>query len=341
MDPNQPNPQNTSEESSLEAPETVLEPTPGAAATASSTPATTDATGAAPAPAPAPAQNKGSFTQRLRRQLSRFNIYLLLFIIVILLGGAVVYFGYLKAKKESTSTTFTSQSLTQQTIDQLKNADAKVGDPQQTLSVQSNAVFAGKVLIRDSLDIAGVVHVSTPLSLSGLTVSGTTALDQIQANTLALGGNATIQGQLVVQKGITISGNGTFGGLISAPLVTTDSLQLNKDLQLNHHIDAGGNTPTKSDGSALGSGGTSSVSGTDTAGTVILSIGTSPAVGCFITVNFAQRFNDVPHIALTPIGSGAAGLNYYVTRTTAGFTVCSTNAANQGSSFSFDYIAID
>ncbi len=153
--------------------------------------------------------------------------------------------------------------------------------------------------------------------------------------------DSNIQGQLTVQKGITVTGGASFGGPISAPQISVQSFQLSGDLQLQRHIDAGGGTPSKSDGSKLGNGGTASLSGTDTAGTVTINLGGSPqsSDGCFVTVTFNQRFNATPHVVITPVGANAAVLNYYVTRTAGNFQICATNTST--GNFSFDYIVID
>jgi hypothetical protein len=217
----------------------------------------------------------------------------------------------------------------------------KVGDPKQILSVESNAVFAGRVLVRDGLEVAGPLKIGSPLTLPGLTVSGNSNFEKIQANDLQVSGNSTIQGQVNIQNNLNVSGAATIGGTLTASRLNIQTLLLNGDLQLNRHIDAGGGNPSKSDGPALGSGGTSSVSGTDTAGTVNINIGGGPIAGCFITVNFTQKFNGIPHVVITPIGSWAGGLTYYINRSGTNFSICSTTPAPAGQSFAFDYIAID
>ncbi len=278
--------------------------------------------------------------KRIRGLITHLNIYFLLFILISVLALGVVFISFQKSKKEGAPTTITTQPLTKEALAQLQGSDAKVGDPKQTLTIESNAIFAGKVLIRDSLDVAGAIKVGGALSLPGISVSGTSTFDQINANNLAVAGSMTIQGQVNL-KGINSTGGATFGGPISAPLLTVQSLVLSGDLQLTRHIDAGGGTPGKSDGGALGNGGTSSVSGTDTAGTVTINIGGSPGTGCFTTVNFTNRFNGTPHIALSPVGAAAAGLNWYINRSSSNFSICTTNPAPAGQSFSFDYVAVD
>lgn len=284
---------------------------------------------------------KGGIGNRIRGLISHLNIYLLIFVLIVVITLGFTLVSIQRNKKESAPTTIQTTTLTQDEINKLTATDSTVGDAKQTLSVESNAIFSGKVLIRDSLDVAGTIKVGGPLSLSGLTVAGTATLDQIQGNKLTIAGDTNIQGQLTAQKGITVTGGASFGGPISAPQITVQSFQLTGDLQINRHIDAGGATPGKSDGGALGSGGTVSVSGTDTAGTITINTGGSPGAGCFVTVQFAQRFNATPHVVVTPIGSGASGINYYVNRSSTDFSVCTTNGAPGGTNFSFDWVAVD
>ncbi len=286
-------------------------------------------------------KQKISLTKRVRLLITHLNIYLLLFILIVVIVVGFTLVSIQRNKKEASPTTIATQSLTADDLKKLNSGDVTVGDAKQTLSIESNAIFAGKVLIRESLDIAGSLKVGGPLNLPGLTVAGTATFDQIQANKLTVASDTNIQGQLTALKGITVTGGGSFGGPLSAPQITVQSFQLTGDLQLNRHIDAGGTTPGKTNGNALGSGGTASISGTDTAGTVSINTGGSPAVGCFVTVTFVQKFNATPHIAVTPIGSAAAGLNYYINRSNSDFSICTTNSAPGGANFSFDYVAID
>lgn len=272
---------------------------------------------------------------------SRVNIYLLLFILILVLAVFVVFIGLQRSKKDLGVTTITTTPLTQETLDQLNGSDASVGDPKQTLSVESNAIFNGAVLVKGSLDVAGAIKVGGTLSLPGISVSGSSTFDQINANQLAVAGDTSVQGTLNVQKNLTVAGSAQFGGPVSVPQLSVKSLVLEGDLAISRHIDAGGGTPGLSNGNALGGGGTASISGTDTAGTVTINTGGGPGAGCFATINFAQSFTQVPHIIVTPVGSAAGGLNFYITRTTSSFQICTTNPAPGGANFSFDYIAID
>lgn len=284
---------------------------------------------------------KFNFKGGIQGLVTHINVYMLLFIFIVLVSVIVVFIGVQRSKKDATTPTISTQPLTQEELSKLSGSDVKVGDPKQTLSVESNAIFAGKVLIRDSLDVAGALRLGGPLGVPSLNVTGSGTFNEILANKLSISTDASIQGQLTILKTLNVTGGGSFGGPISAPQITIGSLQLNGDLTFSRHIDAGGGTPGKSDGSALGSGGTSSVSGTDTAGTVNINTGGGPGAGCFVTITFTQKFNSTPHVVITPVGSGAAGINYYVNRTSTSFSICTTNSAPGASSFAFDYIVID
>lgn len=280
----------------------------------------------------------------LKRFSQKVNIYLLLFILVLILAGAGIVITALSQKKQDTedeNKTITSQVLPAETLKQLANTDATVGDPKQVLNVQSNAIFAGKVLVRDTLEVAGQLRVGSSLSLPGITVSGESNFDQVQVNkTLNIGGDASILGQLNVKKNIAVSGGGTFAAPVTAPQISTSNLQLLGDLNLTRHIAAGGATPSRSNGGALGSGGTSSVSGSDIAGSININTGGGTVAGCMVNVNFVQRYNRTPFVNVTPIGSAAASIQYYVNRTTSGFSICSVTPPPAGASFGFDYIVM-
>ncbi len=294
--------------------------------------------------APAPSQTPEPLLQkpgRFRRLRQRFNIYLLLFGFVLAVAIIIILVAYLESR-QSTTGNVPTQNLSQSTLQQLANSNATVGSNQSVLNVESSAVFAGQVLVRQNLEVAGNLQIGGTVALSNITVNGTSQFGQVNVNkNLAVAGDTAIQGAATISKSLQVSGSGTFSGTLSAPQVTTSTLQLNGDLVLTHHISAGGSTPSRSNGPALGSGGTSSVSGSDTAGSITINTGGSPAAGCFITVTFASAYGATPHVLVTPIGSAAAGLNYYVNRSTTSFSVCDASVPPAGSSFGFDYFIVD
>jgi cytoskeletal protein CcmA (bactofilin family) len=290
-------------------------------------------------------KKKTSAVEKLKGIVSRLNIYLLLFFLLIIIG-LIIFFVVFNASQQDDIGITESQELTQEAIDKLVGSDAKVGDPKQLLTVESDSVFTGKVLIREGLDVAGPIKVGGSLSLPGITVSGASAFDEVTINTLAIAGDATVQGQLSVQEGLTVSGPVTFSGTFSAAAFAIESLQVNQDLQINRHIDAGGSTPGVSGGGAIGAGGTVTLSGTDTAGTVTINVGSGAAAGILATVNFTNGFGGTPHVVITPIASQGSPIItgtqrfYLSSRTSSSFSIATSGALPTGS-ISFDYIVID
>lgn len=271
---------------------------------------------------------------------NRVNIYLLAFILLIVVSLIIIFVVVQSSnKKIAEEETISSQELTQEAIDNLSGNEATVGDPKQLLNIESNAVFAGKVLIRDGLDVAGPIKVGGDLSLPGITVSGKSAFDEVQLNSLSIAGDTSIQGTLVVQKGLTVNGQASFSSSISASSIITDALSLTGDIQFARHIDAGGGTPSVSGGGALGSGGTATISGTDTAGTITVNVGSGAISGVLATVTFASTFNGNPHVVFSPVGASAPN-SYVSNRTSSGFAIATSTGLGAGS-ISFDYIVID
>lgn len=276
-----------------------------------------------------------------KRLVRKTNIYLLLFILLLIIAIIIAAIVYISSRK-ATDSNIPTQTLSQDALQQLATSDVTVGQPKQTLSVQSNAIFAGKVLIRDSLEVAGTIQVGGSLNVPGITVSGNSVFEQIQINKgLSVAGDTSVQGQMTIAKNLTVGGGATFGGAISAPQINVNSLQLSGNLTLTKHIAAGGATPSRSNGDALGSGGTTAVSGSDIAGSVNVNTGSGPGAGCFLTVTFTTKYNSTPRVIVTPVGSAAANLAFYTNRTTSNFSICTANAAPSNSSFGFDYFVVE
>jgi hypothetical protein len=285
---------------------------------------------------------KKSKHNSIKERLAHANLYLLAFCLLLVVSGTVGGIVYLNGKQvQKTRETLSSQSLSSGSLSQLANSGVSVGDPKQVLTVQSNSIFSGKVLVREDLEVAGRLLVGSSLSLTGITVSGQSTFDDVQiTKDLAVTGNTSIQGKLSARN-LATSGDGSFGGTVTATQLVANSLTLNNNLTLTRHIIVGGSTPGRSNGNGLGSGGTATVSGSDTAGSITINSGSSPHPGCFITVNFTQKYNSVPHILITPVGPGAANVGYYVTRSTGNFSVCGTGSAPASQSFGYDYMVIE
>ncbi|HSX05584.1 MAG TPA: hypothetical protein VLF69_03905 [Candidatus Saccharimonadales bacterium] len=280
----------------------------------------------------------------LKQFFKRFNVYLLLFVLVVVVAAAVATVSYLNSKKTPKSPTINTQTLTQDTLKQLANSDATVGDTGQTLTVQGNAIFSGQVLIRSNLNVAGTIQLGSAFSVPELTVSNTANLASTQVNSLQVATGSTFQGIATFQNGMNVAGASSFTGPITANQITVTRLIMsgNSSLEVPNHVAFTGASPGRTvNQGVLGVGGTASINGSDTAGTVNISTGSSPQIGCFTTVTFAKPFASNPHVIISPVGSGAGQTQYYVNRTTTTFSICTANAAPANQVFAFDYFITD
>ena len=273
--------------------------------------------------------------------LQKINIYLLIFGLVVIIGIAVTVIAFIKTPSTPTSSNIKPQNLSASQLQLLASGSTTIGASDQVLNIEPNTIFSGQVLIRKDLDVAGNINVSQAVNLGSVTVTGVANLGQVQAGKLAVSGNAAIAGQVAINNTLAVSGAASFGGTVTANQLTVQNLDLSGDLTISEHILVSGATPTaSSDDSVLGNGGTVSISGTDTAGSVIVNSGSSPGTGCFMTITFTHKFSSSPSIIITPVGSGAGGLAYYITRTASNFSICSNSAPAASISFGFDYIVI-
>jgi cytoskeletal protein CcmA (bactofilin family) len=327
------------EEGSLEEPSSVI--TPEKQPVESGDSLSEDSTltdSSAPTQDPEPAKKTHTFSSRL---LNFANFYFVAFLLLLLLGAGGIYAAIKFNDKNAGNQASKAASLTDKQLADLKNNTTLVGDSQQTLDIQGNSIFEGQVLMRNNLDVAGSIKVGGSLSLPAITVGGSSTFGEIHVNDkLTVAGNTSLQGSLTVQKGLTVSGNVSFGS-ISAGQINASSIQLTGDFVVSRHINVTGGVPSRSGGSALGAGGTATVSGTDTSGTVTINTGGGPPAGCFITMNFTQKFSKTPHVVISPSNSNAATLDYYTNRSSSNFSICTTSAPGGSTSYLFDYIVID
>lgn len=295
----------------------------------------------APTTTPTDSPDKGPKESKAKKLLDKVNVYTALLIIILVLLGGGSYYAIVQNRKSSKDTALNTQKLTQDALDKLASTDSTVGDPKQTLSIESNAIFAGGVIIRGNVDVAGLLKIGGPLSLPGLTVGGTTSLDAAAVKSLTDTGDASFQGKVTIQNGISVTGSASFSGTLSASQISADTLLLSKDLQLTSHITASGGAPGHTNGSALGGGGTVSNSGSDTAGTIAVNTGNSAPAGCFVTINFTRAYASIPHVIISPSSSSAGSIDYYVNRSANNFSLCTaSDPPDNSAGITFDYVVI-
>lgn len=275
----------------------------------------------------------------IKQLLKKVNIYLLIFGLLLAVGGAIAAISFFNSQQAPVDPSIESQSLTTEALKQLANTDASIGNTAQTLTIQGSAVINGQTLTRGNLNVAGNFQTGGSITSPTLTVSGATNLGDTQANTLQIAGAVAIQGTTTLRD-LSVAGTSTFSGAVTASQLTVTRLIMsgNASLEIPNHISFTGASPGRSvTQSVLGNGGSASVGGSDTAGTINVNSGNNPTSGCFVRINFNQAFPRQPRVVLTPIGAAAGQMQYYVERNTSGFSVCTNNAAAANQAFAFDY----
>ena len=274
----------------------------------------------------------------IKRFFRKINVYLLLFLLVLAVAAVVLVVSYLNSQKITPEPDIANQKLTESALKQLANSDATVGSASQTLTIQGNAIIAGQTLMRGNLNVAGNIQSGGSIQGPDLTISGTSNLGTAQINSLQVAQNTAIQGSTTMRD-LSVSGASTFSGPITASEITASRLVLsgNAVLQIPNHISFTGPSPNRTMGNALGNGGSASVSGSDTSGTVSVNTGSNTIAGCFTRINFAQAYTGQPRVIITPIGAAAGRTEYYVDRNNSGFSICASSPAPANQTFAFDY----
>lgn len=291
-----------------------------------------------------PAEEPIKKVSPVKQFLRKINVYLLIFLLFIVIAAIVTIVNYLNSQKVPVVPNIASQALTQDALKQLANTDTSVGGSAQTLTIQGNAVVSGQTLMRGNLNVAGNIQTGGTIQGPNLTISGTSNLSNTQISSLQVAQNAAIQGVTTMRE-LNVTGASSFSGPVTASQITVNKLVLsgNGSLQFPNHLSFSGTSPGRSFiGSAiLGGGGTVSVNGSDTSGSINLNSGNSPSgSGCIVRINFNKAFDTQPRVIVSPVGSAAGSLEYYVDRTTTGFNLCTNNTPAPYKVFSFDYFVV-
>ena len=290
-------------------------------------------------PSPTSTQPGEKKVSPIKKLLKKINVYLLGFILIVIVAGAITVVNYLNSQKAPVAPTIASQELTQDALKDLANTDASVGGAAQTLTIQGNAIIAGQTLLRGNLNVAGNIQSGGSIQGPTLTISGAANLGDAQINTLQVASNAAIQGATTLRD-LNVAGTASFSGPITASQITVTRIIMsgNAVLQIPNHISFTGASPSRTaNGAVLGNGGTASINGSDTTGTVNINTGNNPTAGCFVRVNFQQSFSNAAHVLISPVSAGAGSIGYYVDRNNSGFSICSNNVPGANQAFAFDY----
>ena len=250
-------------------------------------------------------------------------------------------------------------TLSSADLDKLGVSRDGVGNAGTELTVGPDARFNGTVTVGSDVSIAGQLRLNSRFSANDASLTrlqaGETSLEQLNVNgdgtlsnlnlrnDLTVVGTTRVQGPmtlsqlLTVNNSVNISGNLAVGGTLSARSFQASSLVSDTTLTVGGHIITRGAAPGVSPGTALGSNGTVSISGSDAAGTVGVNFGVGGGNGILATVTFRQPYSVTPRVVVTGVGQGMGSL--YVFRSATGFSIGVQGAVSPGG-YAVDYIVM-
>ncbi len=246
----------------------------------------------------------------------------LLFLLLTAAGLFLMMKNQSKAPETPTTVVINTQSLDNGTLNQLTpKADGTV---EQQLTISPNTIFKNNVTVQGSTELAKNLSVGGSATVQGATT---------------MRGNAVVGGSLTVGSGLTVNGLVTAGSL-SVGSITISTINISGDLAFGGHIIPSGSQPSVRTSTAAG-GGSASITGNDTAGTITITTGGSgTAAGEMAIVTFQKAFGSTPKVQLTPVNAAASNLRYFATKSSTFFTINSSTAPSAGTVYIFDYFVV-
>lgn len=164
---------------------------------------------------------------------------------------------------------------------------------------------------------------------------------ELGAGNWKLVGGSNIVGSSGATDNAIIKADGVGGLTIQASLAKIDDFG---GLEVEH-IKRFGTAPAIAAGAGAGTAPTISITGSDTAGHIEVTAGTTPgAASDIVTITFNRAFASIPFIILSDAGVNNIVLNgfykVFTTASTTTFVITSNNALNSGSIYKWDYIVI-
>lgn len=268
--------------------------------------------------------------QKPKRQIHWRLIGLIALVVLgILVGATSLFLAFRKTPapaKRATNITINTQSLDNGTLNKIAAKGGSDSTVNQQLTINPSTLFKNDVAVQGSVIINKNLQVNGHTTLqNGVTITGnTTITGNLTANNASLGGNLTVSGQISALS-------------LNVGSLTISSVNLSGDLDFAGHIVPSGHAPSAKASVAAG-GGSVSIEGNDTAGSVTINVGNSPATGELVIISFQHAFNTTPHVQLTPVNAAGASLQYFATQSPTFFSVNSANKPAAGSTLVFNYL---
>lgn len=277
--------------------------------------------------------------------------------VILIINGAAIGF-VLKGKSKTNDVATGQVTISADALNKVGVNKNTLGNSGVLLTVDPNTKFNGSIIAAGDVSIAGQLKLNSKFSagdaalaqleagtasLTKLNVSGDSTLtglvirkDLTVAGSTQLQGPVTLAQLLTVNNNVNVVGNLAVGGTITTAGFTARNLASTGTLTIGGHIITSGPIPNFGSGSvALGSNGTSSINGNDSAGTINIATGVGATSGLIGTVAFKTQYATIPRIILTGVGTSA--VFYLVNPTIGGFSVYVSTGISPGG-YAVNYI---
>ena len=278
---------------------------------------TTDYTSDEPATRPPTNQRKSE-----HRQYALVVIVIIVGLIV-LAGGAALFLR--KPAKivppAVTPITINTQSLDNGTLNKLIS-QAAPNETRQQLTIAPDTLF------KSSVEVQKTLTADKDLNVGGnQNIKGTTTLQS------AVG----INSNLAVRGALSVGGSLSAGSLNVGALVVS-TVNASGSLNFGGHLIPSGAAPNAVISAGAG-GGSVTIDGNDTAGTVVINVGSTNLVaGEMAAITFRTAFAGTPKVQLTPVNAAASKISYFATRSPTFFTIESSTVPTADTQYAFDYL---
>lgn len=298
-------------------------------------------------PKPAPRRNayrpshKGTF------------VGLMVIVIILVINVGVIMFIMRQQTDADAAAQKESVMLSGEVLNTLGVSRNPVGNAETLLTIGPNTVFNGKVTAGADVTIGGQLTLNSKFTAGDASLTnlqaGNTQVQELNINgdgtvtnlnirrDLQVAGATRVQGQLTVNQLTTINNNLNVAGNLSiGGSLSVRNFQVGQ-LTVGGHLLSTGAAPGVSSGGGVGSSGTVSISGNDTAGTVAVNTGTGAGNGVLAQISFRTNYTNTPHVLVTPVGRPVP--NLYVNRNATGFSISVSGALPPGG-YAFDYMVV-
>lgn len=247
------------------------------------------------------------------------------------LPGAVQYKVYRTTTNGSPATTGLIATITGGANITFSDTGIAAGVAAPVANTTGGATIAGNIQ-GSSASLSGAVTIAGATSLNGPVTATNTVLFKNTTNSSSA---------FILQDSASLA---LFTADTSAKKITIRTLDVAYNLTVAGHIISGGAAPTIVADAAACATPTVSVTGTDTAGVILVITGTACAApGTIATINFSTVFGAAPNITLTPSSAAAAGLGVYIddaTLTTSSFKIGSSTTPTDATTYKWYYHAL-